>query len=66
MTKQLDDAITRIRLLPDAQQDAAAALLLDLLRQTGTPPARNDGQTNVPGRYATGAQIDSVFKSLSR
>lgn len=66
MTTRFDDAVARVRQLPEAQQEAAATLLLDLLRELSTPPAEVVGHGNVPGRYATAAQIDAVFKSLSR
>ena len=66
MNAHFEDAAARVRLLPAAQQEAAAAILIDFLRKAEKPPAGCDGRTAVPGRYATAAQIDAVFKSLSR
>lgn len=66
MNTHFEDAAARVRLLPAAQQEAAAALLIDFLRRAGKPPAGCDGRTGVPGRYATAAQIDAVFRCLSR
>ncbi len=63
---RFDDVVARVRRLPAAQQDEAAALLIDFLRNVDKPPAGCDGRTGVPGRYATAAQIDAVFRSLSR
>ena len=66
MQTRFDDAVARVRRLPTAQQDEAAALLLAFLRKADMPPAGCDGRTGVPGRCTTTAQIDAVFRSLSR
>ena len=66
MQTRFDDAVARVRRLPAAQRDEAAALLLAFLRKTDMPSAGCDGRTGVPGRYTTAAQIDAVFRSLSR
>ena len=43
MTKSLEDAIEKIRELPEADQDEAAEMLLSVAARSATPIRLNDG-----------------------
>ncbi|HEX3536105.1 MAG TPA: hypothetical protein VHU15_05010 [Stellaceae bacterium] len=75
MTKRLEQAIERIRKLPDADQDDAAELLL-ILASRANGPERLDPATRAAvreglaqaqrGEFASDEEISAVFKGVAR
>jgi hypothetical protein len=75
MTKLLEQAIEKIRELPEADQDAAAELLL-IVASRATAPERLDGATRAAvreglaqarrGEFATEGEIAAIFDLARR
>jgi hypothetical protein len=73
MNKQLDDAIHRLRALPDDRQSEAAALLLDFLDEqqsdvglTSEQMAEIERRLSDDEPYASDAEVRAVFDRLTK
>ena len=72
MTKLLDEAISKVRALPEADQDDAAEILFSLIASRTTPVAL-DAETRAAvregleqarrGEFASDEQIAALFRS---
>jgi hypothetical protein len=70
---RLDDAIARIRELPEDRQEEAADLLLALVEQDTSELRLSDEQRaevrrrlSEPPNYATDAEVEELFDRLTR
>jgi hypothetical protein len=70
---RLDDAIARIRELPEDRQEEAADLLLALVKQDTSELRLSDEQRaevrrrlSEPPNYATDAEVEELFDRLTR
>ena len=73
MNKQLDDAITRVRTLPDEQQREVAQILLEFLdlqdsdmRLTPEQIAEIERRLSDDEPYATGEEVRDLYARLTK
>lgn len=73
MNKQLDDAITRVRTLPDEQQREAAQILLEFLdlqdsdmRLTPEQIAEIERRLSDSEPYATSEEVRDLYARLTK
>jgi hypothetical protein len=71
MNKRLDDVLTRVRALPDEQQDEIAELLLDFLEHEDiqlTPEQIAEIKLGLSDSepYASDAEVQAVFRPLNK
>jgi hypothetical protein len=71
MNKRLDEVLTRVRALPDAQQDEIAELLLDFIEQGDihlTPEQIAEIELGLSDSepFASDAEVQAVFHPLNK